>query len=214
MDVDLLAAKVRYGYGKAASILGRSTTIYRPDDSTWDAITVNVRPAQFDTVPTFTFTNPQKFGNVTYYALMDVTGLLPGDYLVSEGTTYFVATVDDFAAPMVQRCDAVLTISRPSGSGVPGAGYYSGDVRDAETLLLDRWPAAMVITGRSTTGAAALPADPHFQRWQAMLPVSVPRQIRTSDIVEDSLAMPMRMLISSVEYSALGIRMFADQAVT
>jgi hypothetical protein len=208
-----IAAKIAKGYDLAAVHVARSTSVYRPSGAGSPIVAGNLVQtslAKFDTSPKFSFVNPQKFGQVTYYALMDATNVRVGDYLVSGGTTYFVATVDDFASPMVQRCDRVLTVKRASQV----AGSYSGDIRGNETTLLTAWPAVRVDGTKGQANAAGLPGDVREPWWSMILPASVPVQIRSSDIIEDDQAQPMRYIVSSAELSALGLRMTAAQAVT
>jgi hypothetical protein len=208
-----IAAKIAKGYGSGATRLGRSTSVYRPSGAGNPIVGGNLVQtilAAFDTAPGFSFVNPQKFGQVTYYALMDATNVRVGDYLVSGSVKYLVATVDDFAAPMVQRCDRVLTVKRASQV----AGSYSGDIRGNETTLLTAWPAVCVYGTKGQANAAGLPGDVREPWWSMILPASVPVQIRSSDIIEDDQAQPMRYIVSSAELSALGLRMTAAQAVT
>jgi hypothetical protein len=195
-----IAAKIAKGYGSGAARLGRNTSVYRPNGSGNPIVGGNLVQtilAAFDTAPGFSFVNPQKFVRV-------------GDYLVSSGVKYLVATVDDFAAPMVQRCDRVLTVKRASQV----AGSYSGDIRGNETTLLTAWPAVCVYGTKGQANAAGLPGDVREPWWSMILPASVPVQIRSSDIIEDDQAQPMRYIVSSAELSALGLRMTAAQAVT
>jgi hypothetical protein len=205
-----VAAYARRGYNRAAVRLGRTCAVYRPSGTGNPLASVLLTTlAAFDTVPGFTFANPQKFGQTTYYAMIDATGLQAGDYLVCQGVTYFAATVDDFGPPMVQRCDAVLTVRRATSV----AGEYSGDVRSQETTLLTGWPAALVRRGAGGDGPAGLPTDGAMGTWECLLPSSVPVQLRTSDIIEDAQSQPMRYIIGAVEKSLLGLRIAARQAV-
>lgn len=208
----LVATRVPHGYNVAARNLGRTTTHYRPNGATAPLVAGNIVQttlAAFDTVPEFTFVNPQKFGNVTYYAMMDATLVQVGDYLVQGAQPYFVATVDDYAAPMVIRCDRVLTVKRPAVV----SGSYSGDIRGNETSLIAGWPAACVQNSKGERGDAGLPGDTRAPWWTIELPASVPVQLRSSDVAEDNQTQPMRFVFSSVEPSALGLRITAAQTV-
>ena len=208
-----IASKVARGYGIGALKLGRTTAIYRPSGAGSPISGGNLiatKLAAFDTSPAFTFVNPQKFGQTTYYAMLDTTGVMVGDYLVQGSATYFIATLDDYAGPMVQRCDRVMTFARPTAV----AGQYSGDIRTNETTMLTAWPCVCTYGTKGGANVAGLPGDVREPWWTLILPASAPVQLRSSDVASDDQARPMRYILSSVERSPLGLRMTAAQAVT
>lgn len=220
MNIDGISAKARYGYGKAASKLGRTTIIYRPVSALSPIAPASIlftATVAFDTVPQFTFVNPQSFGQIKYYALMSATSapytLQPGDYLVSGATTYFVALVDDIAAPEVIRCDARVNVLRPNEVASYGPNYYSGGVYGNETPLLTGWPAGRALGGRAEANSAGLPGDTRAAGFDFYLPPSIPLQVRQSDVIEDEQAQPIRYTISGVEPGLLGYRIKTVQSV-
>ncbi len=216
MDAATLAARVSAGYGHAAKVIGRTTTIYRPNGAGNPIVSGNIVAtllAAFDTVPQFTFINAQKVGVTTYYALMNTTLVDVGDYLVSAAAgTYFVATQDDVAAPMVIRCNRVLTISRP-GAQTPGPAYYGGDLVSTETALITAWPAAVIDKGRRQSGETHLPGDMDLPWYEILLPASVPVQLLPMDAILDDQATAARYVVSSATQMPLAWRLSARQAV-
>ena len=216
MDAATIAAKVRKGYGKAAHVLGRSCAVYRPAGAgapIADGNLIVTQLAAFDTVPQFSFVNPTDFKNRDFYALTDATLLDAGDYLVCQGVTYFVATMDDVAAPMCVRCDTVLTLAR-AGSVVPGPGAYGGGRRGAETTLLTSWPAGIQEGSRGERGDTLLASDTRMPWVVLFFPSSVPIQIRNGDFATTGDAAPMTYVVSNAEQTALGWRCTAGMVQT
>lgn len=215
MDAATLAARIDAGYGKAAKVLGRTVTIYRPSGSGAPIVAGNIIGTQFaafDTVPQFTFVNPQKFGVVNYYALINGSSLAVGDYLVGSAGTYFVATLDDISPPLVIRCNHNLTIKRP-GDPATGSSYYGGDQVTAETAIITSWPAAITQGTKGERNPVGLPGDVRQPWSQILLPASVPVQLRYADVALDDQAQPVRYILSGVEQTALGWRIQATMAV-
>jgi hypothetical protein len=162
MDATTTAARVRYGYGKAANVLGRTTTIYRPNGTGAAIVAGNIfgsRLAAFDTAPTFTFVNPQKIDNATFYALMDATGLHAADYLLSVAGTFFVASVGDIAPPMVIQCSHVYAITRGAQTITAGFQPYSGVNEVNETTLYAAVPMFSKIDRTGREPRAKIAAD-------------------------------------------------------
>ena len=215
MDADTIAARCRYGYGKAATKLGRPCAVYRPIDPLSAAISqaalIGNTIAAFDTVPTFSFQNTTKFKNRIFYGLMDATLLQVGDYLVCAGLTYFVATIDDIPAPMVVRCDRSLTVSRP-GAQTPGSGFYGGDLTASETPIITSWPAALLPGTKGEKGDTNLPGDVRLPWVQVLMPVTVP-QILFADVLLDDLPSPYRYIVSQVVATPLGVEITATQVL-
>jgi hypothetical protein len=212
VSADLIASKTAYGYGKAAAALGRSTVLYRPLGPT-DPITAGnvfgTRLAALDTVPQFTFVNPQKFGNPIFYAAMDGTGLLPGDYLVQGGLVYFVAVLNDFAAPEVVNCNRRISLLRTRVPVKAGVGGYGGSTAATDALLMASWPASVLEKGRGDRNDMLLPGDKKIGQWIVLLPISITSIPRTSDIITDDEG--QRFVVNSAEQSFMGWRLLVQE---
>ena len=211
MDAATLAAKTRYGYKKSAAVVGRTVSKYRPTTAANPLTTAyGTALAAFDTVPQFTFVNPQKPGVVIYYALIDATGMQVGDYLHGSDDPYFVATLDDVAAPMVIRCNAVLTLTRTARNLIAGANDYGASSSTTDAVILSAWPGSLIMQGRGERNEIGLPGDIKLGWWRAMLPVSIPATPRPSDIITDSVT-GARVIISTAERTSMGWRILAAQ---
>ena len=208
----LIARKVAYGYSKAAAALGRTTVIYRPTGATDPIVPANVfatRLAALDTVPAFTFVNPQKFGNPIFYAAMDSTGLIPGDYLVQAGLTYFLTVLNDFAAPEAVNCTNRLSLLRTQPNVKAGIGGYGGSTASTDMIVAASWPGSVLEKGKGDRSEMLLPGDKKIGQWIVLLPPSLPVAPRTSDIFVDDVN--RRFVISSAEQSFMGWRCMVQE---
>lgn len=220
MDVATLRWKVARGYGIAATKLGPDAEVFRPGGAGDPIVLVNrviaARPCAIVNGVVGTsdapFLSSPDWGKSDFAAMMDATGLEVGDYLRVEDQVLFIKTIDYPATPRAVRCNHRVTVKRPDG-GTAGDAYYGGDVRSNEVTLITSWPAA-VVQGRSgPQNEVGLPGDVRSPYWTIYLPASVPVQIRSSDVIEDDQTIPMRYIVSSVETTALGLRIAAMQAV-
>ena len=210
MNADLMAAKVRYGYGKGASAVGRLVTKYRPSGAGNPlATSYGTTLAAFDTVPKFTFINPQKFGAPLFYALMDSTGVEPGDYLVGSGDTYFAITVPDIGPVEAVICNAVVTVTRTSPTLKAGQMPYGASTTATDAIMLQSWPASALLKNKGERLDTVLPGDTKTSAWEILLPASVPITLRTSDIIADTNG--RRWIVGGAELTFLGWRILAQQ---
>jgi hypothetical protein len=154
---------------------------------------------------------PPTIANRSCYALTDRTTLQIGDYLLWEGTTYFVATLGDVQVPTVIRCDRVMTVTRP-GAPAAGSGYYGGDLTATETPVLTSWPAAVMEGTKVEKGDTALPGDVRLSMVKMLMPLTAP-QIMFADVMMDDLPQPSRYIVSQVVASTLCMQITAYQAV-
>lgn len=220
MDVTRLERVVSRGYGIAARRLARECEVYRPAGA-GDPIVLGNRiiaarhcaivtgPPNTSDVP---FISSPDWGKSSLMAMMDPADMQAGDYIKDRSDIYFVKMIGLPGAPDVTWCNRRLTVKRPDG-GTAGDAYYGGDVRSNEVTLITSWPAA-VVQGRSgPQNEVGLPGDVRSPYWTIYLPVSVPVQMRSSDVIEDDQTSPMRYTVSSVETTALGLRIAAMQAV-
>lgn len=215
MDAATIAGKVAAGYGRAATVLGRSVSLYRPN-GTGSVVTaanlIQTQLAAFDCARNFSPTSGDAFATRLFYAMADSSAWQIFDHVATEdGETYFVGRLDDIRAPMVVRCDRTLIVKRPS-AGTPGENFYSNNRTASESILLSGWPAALMPETRSEPTNARLPGDARAPM-ALLLMAQAPVQIRFGDILYDDLPTPSRYLVSSAIYSPLGVEITAAQAL-
>lgn len=212
MDAARIAAKVRYGYGKAAVKLGTTALLFRPSGS-GDPVAPGSQYATglaaVDNDPLFGFSRSNRFGNPVVYALMDATGVLIGDYMQLDGITYFITATDGFTACSMVQCNRIVTVLRHA-TGTAGAGHYEGE-RTPLTALATNWPASMLLGARQIKGDAGLPLDTTMKGASVLLPSTVPGILRTSDLLTDDAG--RRFTVSGSELSPLGWRLTAEITV-
>lgn len=163
MDAAGIAAKVAYGYGKAASKLGPQHSVYRAT-STGPAIApanlVGTTPFIASATPDGAFRRPSNWTTPEQFGLFDPTKARPGDYLTGSSGTWFVASTDTLTIPMVVQCNVVISIARGEAIG-PGLNpIYGGQTPAVDQTLLTDWPASLLSGGHSEAGRAMLPDDP------------------------------------------------------
>lgn len=203
MDAAKLAVKIYKGYEKAARRIGYMTTIKR------NGFVVGETHASFN-AEDMSYSKPDKYGNATWWCLIDGTLTRVGDYLYNEHDGWFFIAAMQQALPiLVVSCNRVLTIKRPmqqTGIGVVG---YNADYVATEVILAEDYHASVLAAGAGKDNRT-LPSDTSYAQFTILMP-NVGVRIRTSDIFVDELA--NRFIAMNVELTDLGYRIIAMQAV-
>lgn len=217
MTPEGIAAKVAYGYGKSGSKLGPVHTLYRPTSPLTPALAPqNVMTPQLQFIasatPDVKFTRPAHYNEPLRFGLYDTTQTQVGDYIDGPTGTFFVISQRPIEAPELVFCDVVISVTRAAGDAGAGVQPYGGRVTATDVLLVNQWPASMVLGGRAQSGQADLPGDVRDKGVQALLPATMGVILRTSDRVTDSQG--RAFTISSAELSDLGWRLDLILSVT
>ena len=215
VDLATIRARVNFGLGKAAGVLGNATTQYRPADLLAPLAAqavIGTLMAAFDEDPRFGFMRPQQYARPVVSVLADATGLQVGDYLSGPDGIFFISSVESVKPATAVRTTATLNAVRPSGGVLAGANPPSGDGLAFETTLLQGWPAAMLAAGADLHGDVNLPGDVRMGRWEILMPRVAGAELRSSDILVDQDQ--VRHVVMSAEASALGWRIYAVQETT
>lgn len=197
-----IQAKINYGYGKAASILGETYLVCRPgaarDLTDLFSIMVGSRIALFTNASSsgFNFTKGERYEDILWSVLADQTGLCNGDYLVTDQRAYFIVLSQPLTPPGAVLCNRRVTQLRANsqvdadggaGQGMAsqtgGSGSYFGQDRapatstgsSGEQALATNIPVALVpLADSARRGQGEVPSDaPGPGRWRMYLPVSV-----------------------------------------
>lgn len=220
MDAQTIQAKINYGYGAAAQRVGYAFSQYRPADplNPIEASSLlGTLNAAFTVKATgFSFEKPGAHKDVLWNGLFDATNVQVGDYLTAEGHgTYFVAALQDLLPPLCVECNRTITVTEPGPTesyGINPASTYGGTTESNETAVMTGWPASILFDARGRATEVGLPLDLPSPFFVILLPYASGIDIRTSNAVSDDLG--RRYVISASEQTALGWRIFAQQAVT
>ena len=209
MDGATLQQKIYKGYGQAAKRIGFDYQQFRATSANNPLLTTAIQtlPASFTT--NFSYSAPNKYGQAAWLGLFDATLCAPGDYLVGEGGTFFIAAMQStlpIYAVQTNRTVSVLRVGMDSGVGLGG---YGGDTPATELPLMTGWPASVLQGTKGEANPAQLPGDVRTPWWAILMPAWPGIVLRTSDIILDELG--RKYVISSAELTDMGWRMTAMQ---
>ena len=134
----------------------------------------------FDATPAYGFTRPNSYGDALWHGLFDTAQTQVGDYLVGGDGTWFIAAQQPILPTICVACDRIVSIRRPAAPGAVGALGYSATVPDDEAVLMQGWPAGMVMRGIAKHGEANLPGEGPLGTMLVYLPASRPRSRSSS----------------------------------
>jgi hypothetical protein len=211
MDGATLQARIYAAYGKASGKIGQTYDVYRPDfiKAPLNNL-VAIVTAAFDSSPQYGFKAPNGYGDALWSALLDGSLTQVGDYLIGNNQTFFIAAQQSLLPIMVVECNRTVGVNRQhqqSGAGVVG---YGGDTVAGQTVLMNGWPASILMGARSEKSEAGLPDSTKSPSWKILMPHFSGVTLRTNDIITDDLS--RRYIISGAELTDLGWRINAIQA--
>jgi hypothetical protein len=206
MDGATLQQKIYSGYGMSAQRIGKTALQYRPVSAMAPINTViGTLPVSF--TQNLEYSKFNTYANATWTSLHDGSLTLPGDYLVTEDGTWFIAAQQPILPILTVGCNRVINVLRvtqPEGFGVVG---YSGDTPATETAIMAGWPASILQGTKGEKNPAQLPGDERTPWLVILVPEFVGIVIRNGDIITDDIG--NRYVVSSPELSDLGWRITA-----
>jgi hypothetical protein len=203
MDVLGLQDRINKGMGVAARRVGRRFALYRPDGS---AFPLDPKRRKLDLAAVFlpgSSSGIVNYGHILWRGIFDASYCRPGDYLVGEFETYFVAIKQLGYPVQCVLANRVVSIVRSS----PAAqGGYSGFFATPGIVVLHEWPASLLESGGHAEADGL--AQTRFGGWSLLLP---PTDLRPqiADVVNDDLGGVYT--VSSAEQSLLGWRLVVRQ---
>ena len=213
-SITTIQAHINRGYGKAGTILGDPYQWSAANGPSWPTSpgrALGIITAAIATDPGLTFGRPSVYGKPDWYGAFDATNVLPGDYLVGQEGTFFVAAIERLDAPHLIRCTRTISVARASDTlGAGSTGVYSGSAVETAPPFMEGWPVYLGQLGTGSKGGTsgmALPSDGKLPGAMVLLPGTCP-QIRFNDIITDDQG--VRYTVSSVEITQLGYRLTAD----
>lgn len=220
MDAATLQNRIYKGYAKAALRIGYLTDQYRPSSATNPLVVgnkINSFNASFN-AEDMKYGKPNKYGHPTWFGLYDGSLTQVGDYLKNaHDGTFFIAAQQTNLPILLVQCNRSVQIGRMPALNSAGYKGYSGVVNNGKTDVLGTsdakgnfvsgWPASILIAGKSDKDPI-LPSSVKLSGVTILLPVSVPIQIRESDVIQDDIG--NEYSIYSVELTDLGWRLQAN----
>ena len=218
MDAATIQAKINYGLGKAATIMGYTSTQYRPASATLAPIIsgniIQTLPVSYNAQDR-TYSKPNSYGKPLWFADCDRTLFQVGDYLQSaQDGTFFVAAMQSLLPTLAVQCNQTITITRPvSTTGQVGVGVYGGANVATDTDILNSYPCSILQGSKGDKSLVNLPGDVRSPWWFVLLPV-IPGgvQFYNNDIAYDGNG--KRYKLSSCELTDLGWRITATESET
>ena len=199
--------KIYSGYGKAAVRIGKTATQYRPMSAMAPlAIAIGTLPVSMTQNSEYSKFNT--YGKSVWTSVHDGSLTLPGDYLITEDGTWFIAAQQPMLPIMAVQCNRTLEVLRVTQSSNYGAVGYSGDTASTETAIMQAWPASILQGTKGEKNPAALPGDERIPWWVILVPLFPGIIIRNGDIITDDLG--RRYVVSSPELTDLGWRITAS----
>ena len=215
MDASAIIGKVSRGYAIAGGKLGPAHALYRPTGTGPALAPANrVGALAFSASATMdaAFKRPATREQAAWAGLFDASLARVGDYVDGPSGTWFVAELGTLAAPVVMRCNAVVSFARPGRATQAGVNPYGGRTTSTDAPLAAGWPASVLLGGSGGASTADLPRDARNAGFEALLPLIpgvVPRQ---EDVMSDDAG--RRFLIGAVETTRFGLRLAVSQLGT
>lgn len=215
MDAVRLEDRVRWGLNVAARRVGVSTDAYRPVGPA-DPLALTNRFLRLHVAFMSVrggFARANFYGNSLWYGIFDAAYTQPGDYLVQDEGTWFIASQHRLLPVLCVRADRVVSFNRPKTPSTTGASTYGGITAANVTPLMINWPASVVTASNGGRPLVNLPSDNStVPYWTVLLPVSPEVVLRPTDLMSDDLG--RNAVVMAAELSELGWRLTVKQVTT
>jgi hypothetical protein len=214
MDAAHLQNHIRWGMNVAARAIGMRADAYRPRD-VFTPLSWRNRYLRLHT--SFapgrgSFAHPVEYGDSLWQGIFDAAYTRPGDYLVREDGTWFIATQQPLLPVLCIRTTRTVSFSRPAGQSAAGINDYGGITASTLVPMMTGWPASVVAGSAGSRISAGLPSDATVPYWTVLLPAIPGCVLRPADIMSDDLG--RNAVVGSAELSDLGWRLTVRQAAT
>lgn len=204
MDGARLQDRISYGMGVAARKLGLSYVVYRPRSPLAPlapAGRVIKLSASFNAEDP-DYRRVSAYDSPIWWGVFDAAYVEPGDYLVGDGATFFVAAQRRALPVQCVRTNRVIAVER---TAVPTNLGYAGQVDALTEPILKGWPASATEQGdRAWPDAGAS----RLGSWTILLP-PLPLAIVAGDLLRDDMG--NRFAVGAAEQTDLGWRLAVRQ---
>lgn len=214
MDARRLQDRICWGMNTAARSIGARADAYRPSGSA-DPLSPRNRFLRLPTAFTAIrggFEHAPAYGTALWYGIFDAAYTRPGDYLVRDDASWFIAAQEQLLPVLCVQTNRVVTFSRPAAQSSAGVNTYGGVTAAALEPLIERWPASVITASTAGRPDAGLPSDASVPYWTVLLPATPGVTLRVADLMADDLG--SNAVVSSAELTHLGWRLTVKQATT
>ncbi len=214
MEGAVIQDRISRGLGTAARHIGVTTDAFRPKDP-WNPLAKTNRflrlKAAFS-APDGRFGRPSGYGSSLWFGVFDSAYTRPGDYLVQDAGTWFIAAQQHLLPPLCVQSNRIVSFSRPQSPRAIGVNTYGGVFRPTAQPLLTGWPASVLTGSSGARPTADLPSDAESAQWTVLVPVAAGVTLRSADLMSDDLG---RLgVVTAAELTDLGWRVVVKQATT
>lgn len=214
MDVIHLEDRVRWGMNVAARAVGMRADAYRPRGES-EPLAPRNRYLRLHTAFTANrggFAHAVEYGEALWHGIFDAAYTRPGDYLVREDGTWFIAAQQSLMPVLCVHTNRIISFSRPAPQPATGINDYGGMTASTLVPLMTSWPASVIAGSAGNRTSAGLPSDATVPYWTVLLPAPPGCLLRPADVMTDDLG--RNAVIGSAELSDLGWRLIVRQAAT
>ncbi|MBV9251101.1 MAG: hypothetical protein JO227_17855 [Acetobacteraceae bacterium] len=214
MNSARLEDRFRWGQNIAARAIGSSTYAYRPQgmSNPLDPQNRFLRLQAAFTGVGGGFARANAYGNALWYGIFDAAYTRPGDYLVQDEGTWFIAAQQKLLPNLCVKANRVLSFSRPAPQASTGVNGYGGITAANVVPLLTGWPASVLTSSGGGQPLAGLPSDSSVPYWNVLLPAFPGATLLPADLMSDDLG--RNAVVSAAELTELGWRLIVKQATT
>jgi hypothetical protein len=146
-------------------------------------------------------------GDPLWYGTFDTAYTRVGDYICTQGQTYYIASQRPLLPVLCVETNRVISLSRPVAQTTVSMNSYGSYTAASAVCFLSQWPASVLTNNRTTRSEASLPTDVPTAFLNVLLPRIAHIVITTGDILIDELGRNASVI--ATEETALGWRLMA-----
>jgi hypothetical protein len=209
-----LQDRLYLGLGLSARHVGRLADAFRPSGP-FDPLDKQNRFLRLPATVVSTrgeYGHTNLFGNSLWYGVFDASYTRPGDYVVMESGTFFVASQTPLLPILCVKSNRTISIVQPKMQTTIANNSYGGYTSGSSITLMRGWPASVLGENRTSRSTADLPTDQVTPYWSVLVPSPAGVVLSPGDIITDDLG--RTAVIAGTELTNLGWRISAKMATT
>jgi hypothetical protein len=210
----LVNARIDAALGKAARIVGRPQSLYRPTSSTnpTDGTPFTTIYAAFDVHADFKLISTAQQNRSFVTLLADPSLVEKNDCLVGDDL-YFVSRVEPLRPSLCVICNYVIDIfSASTATTSAGSNSYGGLAPASSVTIATGWPASMTARTRGEVDVTRLPSDVRAAYYDVLLPEIPGVQLTFGMQIQDASGQLYEII--SADLSLFGWKLFAGLVTT